>query len=429
MTIIFLASGFTYQLRNSKNLGDEAQQQATIERIRERFPSARILAVANSINDLPLVADVDMTYALIRYLIGANEGRGKTKRLMMAARAAHLLWNAHRVAKGGRPLLLNPHGVEALEIIRAADAAVVSGAGAFNDTFGASVAAVWALVLRLAHASGTPAYVSGQQIGPFKRWLPKMIAGWGLRHAQVIGVRDPISAETAIRIGLPSSRVILTGDDAWLLKPCSSSIARGILARFGIEGDFVGAQVRFDKATQLTETDSAALAIAINRVSELYDAPVLFMRTHYASDHDDLDAARAVQRHIIRPSALLLEELSPSQTKGGIALARAGIGVSYHFCVFSTSADIDTIGLYKSHYLRQKMSGLSAISPGNMLGVGLTELALLPDQAGKLEVFAGRPKAQVSGAGQSADGRICFQSGAAIDMLGQLGQSIDAASR
>jgi polysaccharide pyruvyl transferase WcaK-like protein len=415
--ILFLASGFTYRTRNSKNLGDVAQQQATIERIRERFPSARILAVANSVNDLPSIPDLDMSYALIRYLMGTDRGRGKAKRLGAAFRAAKLLMNAQRIAIGRRPVFLSREGREVLEIIRNADAVVVSGAGAFNDTFGGSVAAVWALVLRIACALGKPAVVSGQQIGPFKKWTPKVITTWGLRYAQVIGVRDPISAETAVRIGLPSSRVVLTGDDAWFLKPCDSSEAMEILVRCGVVGSFIAAQVRFDKATNWKAEDSVALASVIDRISVLYEAPVLFLRTHYATDSDDLSAARAVQIHLSQPCHMLEEELSPSQTKGVISLARAGIGVSYHFCVFSCSSGTDTIGLYKSPYMNQKMIGLSALSPENIIAIGMGESNGFTAEMEKLERFVQWSKTHEHGQGPIKGKGNLFKSEAAIDML------------
>jgi len=417
LNILFLASGFTYRPRNSRNLGDVAQQQATIDRIRERFPTAHILAVANSVNDLPSIPGLDMTYALIRYLMGADGGSGKAKRLGAAFRAAKLLMNAHRFALGRRPVFLGREGREALEIIRNADAVVVSGAGAFNDTFGGSVAAVWALVLRITCALGKPAVISGQQIGPFKKWIPKAISTWGLRYAQVIGVRDPISAETAVRIGLPSSKVVLTGDDAWFLKSCDSSESREILARCGVVGSFIAAQVRFDKATNWKAENSVALASVIDRLSLLYGAPVLFLRTHYATDSDDLAAARAVQIHLSRPCHMLEEELSPSQTKGVISLARAGIGVSYHFCVFSCSSGTDTIGLYKSPYMNQKMIGLSALSPENMIGIGLGESNGFTAEMEILEKFAQRPQTQEYGQGLKIGKSNLFKSEAAIDIL------------
>jgi polysaccharide pyruvyl transferase WcaK-like protein len=425
MTILLLASGFRYARRSSINLGDIAQQQATVERIQERFPRARILAVANSVNDVPSIPGVDISYALVRFLTSGGGGRGFLKMFIVALRSVQLLWNARRLRAGGRPVALGSTGENALRVIADADGLVLSGAGAFNDYFGASRAAIWALVMRVAVALGKPVVVSGQQIGPLSKWLPRAIAGWGLRAASVVGVRDPISARKAVELGILPSKVVLTGDDAWDLKAADLTEVVSILRKNGISEKFVSAQVRFDRATQWTSADAPNLAKLIDYLCTLSDAPALFVRTHYASDQDDLDAAKAVQAHMKSDSYLMEDELSPAQTKALLAAARAGIGVSYHFCVFSCSSRINTFGLYRSPYMEQKMLGLAELCPAYMVGVSLSGTPDLTAGERRLEEFINRARAKGRSQNSTSFAPRC-QSTAALDALvSQLGIGVD----
>ena len=331
-------------------------------------------------------------------------------------RAGLLLMNASRMKRAKGPIALQGNGKDALRLIADSDAIFVSGVGLFNDTFGARVGAIWALVMRLANILGKPVVVSGQQIGPLNSLLPHVIAKWGLQVASVVGVRDPISLRNAVKLGIPASKVVLTGDDAWDLKASRNDEIMPLLRGIGISDQFVAAQVRFDRATQWTDADAPTLALMIDHLCVLCDAPALFLRTHYASDKDDLDAARAVQAHMKSVSYLMEEELSAGQTKAIIGFARAGIGVSYHFCVFSCSSGVNTIGLYRSAYMNQKMRGLTELCPDCMVGVNLSKPTDLIAGQRRLEKFISRTKSKGGSPHISACKPRC-QSTAALEVL------------
>lgn len=367
-----IASGFTYALKRSRNLGDVAQQATTISRMREALGRPEILAIANSLNDRSDMEDVAMSYHLVGYLTSPPRqsllANLFPKKAVAAFRAGLFLWNARRVRHGRSTVLLNEIGTKALQELRDADGLLVSGAGAFNDRYGDNVAAVWAIVMRSVAILGKPVVVSGQQLGPFSRFLPRIIARWALNSAMMVGVRDPISIDVASDIGIPRELVVLTGDDAWGLKPAEKKDVLDVLERNGINRPFIAAQIRLDPATDLSNNDAPTLGRILDSLSYSMKMPVIFIRMYYAKKDDDATSAKLVCDYMKSHPTVIEEDLEPSLTKGILQQASVAIGISYHFCVFASSAGTPTIGLYRSAYMEQKVEGLTKMWPGHVAG-------------------------------------------------------------
>jgi polysaccharide pyruvyl transferase WcaK-like protein len=281
------------------------------------------------------------------------------------------VWNANRLARGQRTLWLSQDGTEAMRELQDADGLVVSGAGAFNDRFANHVGLVWGIIMRSVAAFGKPVVVSGQQIGPLNRFVCRRVTRWALQVARVVGVRDPISIDVAKALGIPSDRIVLTGDDAWGLEPSGEEEAARVLSRYEISGRFIVAQIRLDPATDLKPQDAPKLASMLDKLAEMLELPVVFVRMYYATHNDDAVSAKQVQSFMTRQSVIIDEELSPALTKAVLKSAALAVGISYHFCIFAVSAGTPTLGLHRSAYMNHKLDGIS-----QMWGSRMTSLSL-----------------------------------------------------
>jgi polysaccharide pyruvyl transferase WcaK-like protein/SAM-dependent methyltransferase len=404
-TILVAASGFIYAPRSSNNLGDRAQLTCTLDQLRRSLPDSRVVAVANSLNDRADVEDLPVSYRAITYLTSDVTVPGTSIRLptrwTIRVRALLLLANASRVAARKRTRFLSSAGQEALAEMDAATALFLSGAGTFNDLYIRGVGGFWAVLIGCLSALGKPVVASGQQVGPVARPTSRMIVRWALRRIDFLGVRDPISLRVARSLCPGRPLIVLTGDDAWGLTPASSSAARTILARNGVTGEFIAAQIRFGYGWHRAEAQEFADLLA--RASSYFALPIVFVACATGLGEDDRSAAELVQRHLKSPSCIIRAELDAPMTKAVLGHATLAIGTANHFCVFAASMGTPVIGIHASPYMEQKLVGLAELWSDRVVALsktfGLNSAAVLASARDILAAQAGKdertPEAQL----------------------------------
>jgi polysaccharide pyruvyl transferase WcaK-like protein len=361
-SILVLGGARPQTVSAAVNLGDQAQLLEGVARLRAKMPEARLVGVASSLRERT-EGDVPLSHTVIAYLSG--RGNGPFRLLPMPVtrlmRCALLLLNARRIATGRPSVLLSNLGRSALRELQAADALFMSGAGALNDRYATSIGGLWCLLIRVMSTLGKPVVASGQQVGPLSRFHPRLIVRWGLRTIDALGVREPKSFECAVQLGVPRERIVLTGDDAWNLQPAPAAVARSILARHGLDGPFIAAQVRFGPSTGWRAEDAFRIGAAFSRVGEDLGLPVLFVPLSHSIGNEEQEAAENVSKHMRERSVVVTEHLDAPTTKAVLGEAFLGVGTSYHFCVFAASMGTPVIGMHSSPYMRHKIEGLAAL--------------------------------------------------------------------
>jgi hypothetical protein len=339
------------------------------------------MSVANSLREDADRDTIPVSRALIAYLAGSSRGVSRLvpPQIGRFVRSLLLWFNAKRIVAGKPPVLISEAGRVALDELAAADALFLSGAGTLNDRYATSVGGFWCILFRTMAALRKPVVASGQQIGPLTRPLARLVVKWGLRRIDAMGVREPVSFECAVRLGIPEERVVLTGDDAWNLAPAPAELARSILIRHGISGPFIAAQVRFGSSTGWRPTDGPAIGETLSQVAEDLALPIVFvLLSHSRLGNDEQEAVEIVNRYVRGERVVLTERLDAGTTKAILREAIVGIGVSYHFCVFGTSAGTPVVALQSSTYLRHKMRGLAVLQRERLATLPRV-LALRPD--------------------------------------------------
>jgi polysaccharide pyruvyl transferase WcaK-like protein len=384
-SILVAASGFMYAPTSSNNLGDRAQLTRSVERLREAFPDSRFIAIANSLNDMGDFDDIDVSYSAIRYLM--SPPKVPMLRLLVPVRATRalrvvlLLVNARRLGRTKSPVFLSEAGHVALGEMEQGSALFMSGAGTFNDLYISGAGGLWGVLGRCMSVLGKPVVASGQQIGPLRRFSRRALVRWALRPVDLLGVRDPRSAASALAVKVPEQRVVLTGDDAWDLAPAASATADRVLAKGKIRGPFIVAQMRFGSSVGWDEADSRTFAASLDRLSLEFGMPVVFVPCMTGRGADDRYAAACVQQHLKARSWALADELDARTTKAILGKAVLGVGTANHFCVFAASMGTPVVGVHASPYMEQKITGIAELWPKRVVAVsketGLDPSALL----------------------------------------------------
>ena len=165
-TILIAASGFIYGPTSSNNLGDRAQLTRTVERLRDAFPESRLLAVANSLNDVSDLEDLDVSYNVIRYLtspvvVPSVGARALAERLEPCASSLSSPTVAPLHVEG-RTGFRSALERDAVADLAGASALFLSGAGTFNDLYITGVGGFWSVLATCMAQLGKPVVASGQ---------------------------------------------------------------------------------------------------------------------------------------------------------------------------------------------------------------------------------------------------------------------------
>ncbi|GIV00419.1 MAG: hypothetical protein KatS3mg014_2034 [Actinomycetota bacterium] len=159
------------------NIGDVAQLEAMLQRIRVAAPDVRPALVPNALwESLPfhLRGKVDFL-PQVRAALAPDPPR-----------AALRLPCAWALGPRGWPSWLAGVTVEMDDAV----GVLAAGAGLFNDSYVAKTGLLWGTIFRLARARGLPVALSGQQVGPLVRpgyalALPAdAVAGRSVGHAR-----------------------------------------------------------------------------------------------------------------------------------------------------------------------------------------------------------------------------------------------------
>jgi polysaccharide pyruvyl transferase WcaK-like protein len=346
---LLLLSGGVGSPEGSINLGDVAQLEAVVQRLRYLDEPPEIVLCPNSLRErLPehLRGYLSLDEQIRRELIPSRR-RGISR---LAAAAA---------LPGGRwPRWLR----SVTEELERYSGLLATGAGLFVDAYVMGVGIFWGVLFHLARRLGIPTAATGQQIGPLLHPHTRLVTRWALRKLRILGVRDPLSLTDARRLlgGRPLS--VLSGDDAWDLVPDRPAAAK-IRRNLGVGDRYIVWQVRFGTVAGVPLDYAEELARALDGLAETWEAELVCVPLFVGAPRDDLWAARQVIRRLRTPSAILSDERRPAVVKALIADAVLALGCANHFAVFAASSGIPTVALFATPYMRRKLEGLAAIAP------------------------------------------------------------------
>jgi colanic acid/amylovoran biosynthesis protein len=358
------------------NVGDVAMLQSCVIRLRRLWPDAEIMVICH----VPerLASYCPGTIAIGRTFADLPVFRVLPRRPRLAAEQAWKMAAPYLSCRFGSGRIRPDRPRTAIQAVRAADLVVASGGGYVTDTWWWHAAGVLSL-LGLAQRLGRPTAMFGQGVGPIKEtgWG----SGWGALRAQaravlprlaVLGLReDRIGKDLAISLGIPSSAVAVTGDDALELIPEDSSPG----------GHALGISMRVSHYAGVDLAAAETVGDLVVQAAEAFRAPIVTLPVSRYPVDSDLDALRALLHPERSRADIVLHDLAtPEALIAAAAGCRVIVTGSYHAAVFGLARGVPAVCLTRSSYYDAKFAGLGALFPGACFVVSLDQ----PDLADRL---------------------------------------------
>lgn len=224
---ILVVGGYGYQ-----NVGDEAQLNVVIKRLKNVFPNDMIRVLSPNVNytfkehnhdnvaEAPRVAFFHEGESIL-YRIGNSKGRSIVYKIAngilklgFLTKSAWIRFNAFLVLKNIPTFLLGAQAAGLLYDIRTAKMVYFEGGGYLT---GKTLSRLWdgILLCKLAKLYNVPVVMSGQTLGVFNTWFNKHYAKSGFKSVKLITLRDPEASIKALKeIGISGEHIYAVCDDA-----------------------------------------------------------------------------------------------------------------------------------------------------------------------------------------------------------------------
>jgi colanic acid/amylovoran biosynthesis protein len=255
--------------------------------------------------------------------------------------------------------------VVAARALRGIDLLVVSGGGFITDVFRGQAASVLERVNAAAREGATTA-LFGQGIGPLRD--PSLLerARDVLPKARLIAIREKLtSLPTLERLGVPSERIFVTGDDA---------IEPAYLERGERVGERVGVNLRVAGYAGTGPEMIDVVRGPLQRAARRLKSHMIALPVSASGVVESAPDSAAADSLISGPWASRVPDEEPSDPRAiikRIGTCRVVVTGSYHVAVFALSQGIPAVCLANSEYYEVKFHGLA-----DQFGGGVEVLSL-----------------------------------------------------
>ena len=210
----------------------------------------------------------------------------------------------------------------------------------------------------LAGMTQTALVVYAAGVGPLHTADARRLTRLAVERASAVTVRDAGSKALLAEIGVDPARVSVTADPAWLIKPSSAAIVPSILALEGVPSDgtfTIGVAVRPWQTNEWVD----ALAAALDRFVEAWDARILFIPFHDSPEPHESDAQASVwvarRMHQTDRAHLLRGEYSAAERVAILGECDLVIGMRLHAVIFALQRGVPTVALSYDPKVRSLM--------------------------------------------------------------------------
>lgn len=360
-----------------RNRGDIAMMTVTIERLRERWPHARIGVLTHQPAVLQALLPEAEPICGPEWCWGSDSWQGRLSRTAgtRLIGPAALRWRAATDGPKDRLRALRSSAclrryhdeseaeaagaefpVEIPAAVAHASLVIALGGGYMTDVDRYQANRTLNLLER-AHALGIPTAMVGQGMGPLRDPLLQRRATQVLPGADFIALREPRRGpELLSGFGVEPERVMITGDDA---------VEFGYRLRGARIGTDIGLCLRVADYSKVSAAAQATLGGVVRDQAVELDAGVVpLIISEYASE--DRLATLPLLAGAARTAAPVGRGGTAHDVARQVARCRLLVTSAYHLAVFALSQGIPAVGITASEYYDDKFHGLA-----QMFGTGL----------------------------------------------------------
>jgi colanic acid/amylovoran biosynthesis protein len=344
-----------------RNLGDAAMLEVAIARLRTLWPRAALTVHAFDTGspanldprielldpwgahcwcaDTVLVGNARRIRSRVAWCLDCCRLlRRRAPRLMRRVAEAALAWKR-------RPLRLVGDYIDA---IGRADLVLVTGAGSLNDAFKRHAFVLLETIELALEAKRVTALV-GQGIGPISDPVLRKRAAAILPRVDFIALRDGVASLALLEsIGVPATRISVTGDDAIVL---------AYRARKSASGTAIGVNVRATGYSGIGSDVVAGIGRVVREAARRHAASLVAVPiSRYAEDDDLRTIGRMLADRSVAEGA---GPSTPAQLLEILPQCRIVVAGSYHAAVLALSMGIPAVTIAGSDYYAHKFLGLA----------------------------------------------------------------------
>jgi Polysaccharide pyruvyl transferase len=345
------------------NIGDTAMLKATVTRLQDRWPHARLQIITTSRERLAALCPGTDPIVLMpeRGPIGwlpdrVRGGIGLRYKRAISARP----WAAWRLSPGAGQLL---------DALRGCDLAVCSGGGFVNDSFPLHASGVLA-ALRSMQRRGVMTAMLGQGYGPLANPPLVELAGTVIPQLTLISLRGSQGAQAVSGLRGGRGEPVVTGDDALELA------GAGRLA----VGPALGVNLRATAYTGLESGLAGQIASVVAAAAAGAGMPMRGLPISWHRDGEDwraLAGAFGADSVVARTGRLVRDITSLA---AAVADCRIVVTSSYHAAVFALARGIPAVGISSTPYYDGKFGGLRELYGPRAVSVLAVSQAGWPDR-------------------------------------------------
>jgi polysaccharide pyruvyl transferase len=346
------------------NIGDTAMLKATVTRLRDRWPRARLQIITTSRERLAALCPGTDPIILM-------PERGPMGWLPDRVRGGVSL--RYKRAISARPRAaawrFSPGAGQLIDALQGCDLAVCSGGGFVNDSFLLHATGVLA-ALRSVQLRGVPTAMLGQGYGPLANPPLAELVGTVVPQLDLISLRGPRGLQTVSGLRGDQDEPVLTGDDALELA------GAGRLAA----GPALGVNLRATAYTGLESGLAGQIASVAAAAAAEAGLPMRGLPISWHRDGEDWRALAGAfgAESVVARTGWLVRDITSLAT--AVAGCRIVVTSSYHAAVFALARGIPAVGISSTSYYDGKFGGLRELYGPQAVSVLAVDQAGWPDR-------------------------------------------------
>ena len=210
-----------------------------------------------------------------------------------------------------------------------------------------------------------PIVLFAESLGNYKNPITKCIGKYIFKKANLILVRENLSKDYLISVGVNLNKIYVTADPAFILPSASNSRINEILDLENIQKisyPIIGINPSGSISKYLSDPNKSkehlirSIADTIDYLIETKGVSIILIPHVYTPESDDRDIIQKIYENVTNTQNVfkITQEYSAEELKGIISLCDIFIGARMHATIAATSLCIPTVGIAYSH----KMYGI-----------------------------------------------------------------------
>jgi polysaccharide pyruvyl transferase CsaB len=250
---------------------------------------------------------------------------------------------------------------DVIRALRRCDALVSGGGSLLQDLTSTRSLVYYLMIIRLAMLFGKKVMIYANGIAVRKKRNRALVRRI-VRHADVITLRDEVSASELRGMGIDRRDMRVTADPVFTLSGLKSSEAVRLLEDAGVPADrpFFCFSVRkwapwgpyYEKLAEICD-----------EVYDRYGRNIVFLPMQTP---DDIDASREVMKRMKRPAFVLNRRYTAEETMGIISLSELVVAMRLHALIFAARMSVPLVGLNYDPKVTAYINALGMLSAGDV---------------------------------------------------------------